>query len=72
MGSAKIRLIGRPRCGDRTSARRQGKNGRKIRQIIPVRRLCEWAAVESGIAPWLFEECYEAVGDLPIFDERPK
>jgi DNA ligase-1 len=38
--------------------------GRKIRQIIAIRRLCEWAIEEAGLAPWLFEECYEAVGDL--------
>ena len=39
-------------------------SGNKPRQIIPIRRLCEWACESAGIDPWLFEECYEAVGDL--------
>lgn len=39
-------------------------SGRKVRQIIPVRKLCEWAAEVSLIPDWLFSECYETVGDL--------
>jgi DNA ligase-1 len=39
-------------------------SGRKLRQIIPSRRLAEWASREAGIADWLFEESYSAVGDL--------
>jgi DNA ligase-1 len=38
--------------------------GRKLRQIIPVRRLAAWAAEASGVPAWLFDECYESVGDL--------
>ena len=39
-------------------------SGRKLRQAVPTRRLAAWATEEAGIAPWLFEECYHAVGDL--------
>jgi DNA ligase-1 len=38
--------------------------GNRIRQIVPVRRLAQWAAEAADVAPWLFDECYEAVGDL--------
>ena len=39
-------------------------SGNKPRQIIPVRKLCQWASEAANVEPWLFEECYEAVGDL--------
>jgi DNA ligase 1 len=38
--------------------------GRKPRQVIPSRRLAEWASSEGGIPDWLFLESYSAVGDL--------
>jgi ATP-dependent DNA ligase len=38
--------------------------GRRPRQLVPTRKLCEWATVEAGVPGWLFEESYEAVGDL--------
>lgn len=38
--------------------------GRKIRQLIPRARLAEWTMELSGIAPWMFQECYDSVGDL--------
>jgi DNA ligase-1 len=38
--------------------------GRKIPQLIPTRRMCQWAAEAARIPEWLFEECYHAVGDL--------
>ena len=38
--------------------------GGRPKRLIPVRRLAEWASDESGVPPWLFEECYDAVGDL--------
>jgi DNA ligase-1 len=38
--------------------------GRKPRQVVPTRKLATWAAAEAGIPDWLFEECYQAVGDL--------
>jgi DNA ligase 1 len=38
--------------------------GRKPRQAVPVRRLAAWACEAASIPPWLFDECYDAVGDL--------
>ncbi len=38
--------------------------GRKLRQAVSSTDLRRWAAEESGIPDWLFEECYDAVGDL--------
>src|SRR5206468_11428586 len=39
-------------------------SGGRPKRLIPVRRLAEWATQASGVAEWLFEECYTAVGDL--------
>jgi DNA ligase-1 len=39
-------------------------SGRKPRQVVPTRKLCEWATVAAGLSGWLFEESYHAVGDL--------
>src|SRR5262245_19328888 len=39
-------------------------SGRKVRQVVPTRKLAGWAIESAGVAPWLFEECYHAVGDL--------
>ena len=39
-------------------------SGRKLRQVVPSRRLAEWASREAGISDWLFDESYSAVGDL--------
>jgi DNA ligase-1 len=38
--------------------------GRKPRQIIPTRKLMQWAAEVAGIPDWLFEASYDVVGDL--------
>lgn len=38
--------------------------GGKPRQVVPVATLRTLALQLSGIADWLFEECYQAVGDL--------
>jgi DNA ligase-1 len=38
--------------------------GGKPRQGVPTAVLREAACEEAGIDPWLFEECYQAVGDL--------
>lgn len=38
--------------------------GRKLRQVVPTKLLRQWAAEVAGVSPWLFEECYHAVGDL--------
>jgi DNA ligase 1 len=38
--------------------------GAKPRQVVPVKVLRRLACEEAGISDWLFEECYQAVGDL--------
>src|SRR6478735_1540574 len=38
--------------------------GRRPKRLIATAKLRTWAAVEAGIADWLFEESYHAVGDL--------
>src|SRR6185437_9357527 len=38
--------------------------GHRPRQAVPSRRLHAWAAEAAGIPPWLFEECFDNVGDL--------
>lgn len=38
--------------------------GRKPRQVVPTPRLRAWATEEAGIPDWLFQESYDAVGDL--------
>lgn len=38
--------------------------GRKPRQVVPSKKIREWAAAEAGIPDWLFQESYDAVGDV--------
>lgn len=38
--------------------------GRKPKQVVPSRKLWDWARQEAGIPEWLFSECYDAVGDI--------
>jgi DNA ligase-1 len=38
--------------------------GRKPRQVVPSGKLREWAALEAGVSAWLFQESYDAVGDV--------
>src|SRR5690349_4568648 len=38
--------------------------GRKPKQVVPTKKLREWAAREAGVPDWLFDESYDAVGDL--------
>lgn len=38
--------------------------GGKPRQVVPTGVLVALAQQQAGIAPWLFDECYQAVGDL--------
>jgi len=38
--------------------------GGKPRQVVPTGRLAILACEVAGIAPWLFDECYQTVGDL--------
>ena len=39
-------------------------SGRRPKRLIASRKLADWAAAAAGIPDWLFEESYEAVGDL--------
>ena len=38
--------------------------GNRPRQAVPTRRMAAWAAEAAKLPLWLFEECYDAVGDL--------
>lgn len=38
--------------------------GRRPRQVVPTRRLRQWAADLSEVPEWLFEASYDVVGDL--------
>ncbi len=38
--------------------------GRKPRQVVPTRKLKEWAAQLADIPDWLFDASYDVVGDL--------
>src|SRR6266702_4434284 len=38
--------------------------GHRPRQAVPTRRMAAWASEAAGLPLWLFEECYDAVGDL--------
>ncbi len=38
--------------------------GQRLKRLIGTRLLREWALEEAGISAWLFEECYDRVGDL--------
>jgi DNA ligase-1 len=39
-------------------------SGERPRRLVPVRRLSAWAMEIAGVPDWLFDECYESVGDL--------
>ncbi len=39
-------------------------SGQKLQRLVSSSLLRQWAIEESEIEPWLFDECYEAVGDL--------
>lgn len=38
--------------------------GRRLRQAVPTSKLRAWAAQEAGVPDWMFDECWDAVGDL--------
>jgi len=38
--------------------------GRKPKQVVPSGKLRLWAAAEAGLPDWLFQEAYDAVGDV--------
>lgn len=39
-------------------------SGRRLKRLFPARRLAEWCCDASGLPDWMFEECYDVVGDL--------
>lgn len=39
-------------------------SGNRPKRLVGPARLRAWAAEAAGIPPWLFEECYQTVGDL--------
>ncbi|HSJ75589.1 MAG TPA: ATP-dependent DNA ligase, partial [Gemmatimonadales bacterium] len=39
-------------------------SGRRPKRLVGSRKLATWASSESGLPQWLFEESYQAVGDL--------
>jgi DNA ligase-1 len=39
-------------------------SGRRPKRLVGSRKLAAWASTEAGLPPWLFEESYQAVGDL--------
>ncbi len=39
-------------------------SGRKPRQVVPSARLKQWCQELAELPPWLFDESYQAVGDL--------
>ena len=39
-------------------------SGQKLQRLVSSSLLRQWAIEESQVEPWLFDECYEAVGDL--------
>src|SRR5579863_9767779 len=38
--------------------------GREARQVVPSGKLRSWAAEEAKVPDWLFQESYDAVGDV--------
>jgi DNA ligase-1 len=38
--------------------------GQRIKRLIPTKRLKQWACERAQLEPWLFDECYQRVGDL--------
>jgi DNA ligase-1 len=39
-------------------------SGERVKRLINARKLAQWAMDESNVPEWLFEESYQAVGDL--------
>ena len=39
-------------------------SGRRPKRLVGSRKLATWASAEAGLPQWLFEESYQAVGDL--------
>ncbi|MDX1529985.1 MAG: cisplatin damage response ATP-dependent DNA ligase, partial [Rhodothermales bacterium] len=39
-------------------------SGRRPKRLLPSKQLRQWAREETGLSEWLFQECYDAVGDV--------
>lgn len=39
-------------------------SGQKLKRLVPMKSLRTWAAEAAEIDDWMFDECYEVVGDL--------
>lgn len=39
-------------------------SGRKLKRPVNATQLREWCSEKAEVEPWLFEECYQVVGDL--------
>ncbi|MFO0913670.1 MAG: ATP-dependent DNA ligase [Pirellulales bacterium] len=39
-------------------------SGRRLKRLIPQQRWRAWAAERAAVPAWLFQECYDVVGDL--------
>ena len=44
--------------------------GRKPKQLVQAPKLAAWASEAAGVPYWMFEESYDAVGDLAGDDRR--
>ena len=38
--------------------------GRRLKRLVGVRMLASWATEQVDLSAWMFEECYQRVGDL--------
>src|SRR5690348_1922746 len=38
--------------------------GNRPKRLLKVRSLAQWCAAEASVSDWMFDECYEVVGDL--------
>ena len=38
--------------------------GRRVKRLVGTKLLRQWAIEQARLSPWLFEECYDRVGDL--------
>ena len=39
-------------------------SGGRPKRLLPVRRIAQWAMETARVPEWLFDECYQSVGDL--------
>ena len=39
-------------------------SGRRFKRLLPAALLRQWAAEAAGVSDWMFDECYQRVGDL--------